>query len=122
MMKRPRVHREKHLKFIRSLPCIITGDTCTVEAAHLRMPDPRIDKRPTGMGEKPDDLWVLPLSGEMHRKQHTMSEYEFWYHAGIDPVLYALALFSVSGDHERGCAIVAAAQATAGQIIFGEVA
>lgn len=113
MMRRPRIHNEKHLAFIRTLPCIITGDATTVEAAHIRFGDPRVDKRPTGIGEKPDDVWTLPLAGAAHRDQHKGNERRFWEFWGLDPVLYALALFAVTGDHERGCAIVAAARSEA---------
>jgi hypothetical protein len=113
MMKRPRIHRPKHLEFIRSLPCIVSGDNLTVEAAHIRFGDLRADKRPTGLGEKADDMWTLPLSGEMHRLQHTMDERKFWQHVGIDPIFYALALYAVSGDHERGARIIFAAKCEA---------
>lgn len=109
MMRRPRQHNEKHLEFIRTLPCIVTGDDVSVEAAHIRFSDPRIDKRPVGNSEKPDDRWTLPLSGEAHRRQHSMNERKFWAEVGIDPILYALALYAVSGDHEAGCRIVKAA-------------
>lgn len=108
-MKQPRVHNAKHLDFIRSLPCIVTGNDVNVEAAHIRFSDLRIAKRKVGIGEKPDDIWVLPLCGEQHRRQHTMNERVYWQRVGIDPILYALALFAVSGDHERGCQIVASA-------------
>jgi hypothetical protein len=111
MMKQPRIHRANHLNFIRGLPCIVTGDTLTVEAAHIRFGDPRVAKRETGLGEKPDDMWTLPLAGVVHRRQHKMNERAFWKTIGLDPVLYALALFAVSGDHERGCRIIAAAHA-----------
>lgn len=110
MMKQPRLHDEKHLAFIRQLPCIVSGDNISVEAAHIRYSDIRVAKRKVGIGEKPDDCWVLPLSGDIHRKQHGMSERAFWDQIGIDPILYALALYAVSGDHERGCQIVGAAQ------------
>ncbi len=106
MMKHPRIHNERHLDFIRSLPCIITGDNVSVEAAHIRFSDMRAAKRKVGIGEKPDDIWTLPLSSEMHRKQHAMNERRFWQQAGIDPIFCALALYAVSGDYERGCQIV----------------
>jgi hypothetical protein len=109
-MKQPRVHDEKHLAFIRSLPCIVTGNDVSVEAAHIRFSDLRVAKRKVGIGEKPDDRWALPLSGDQHRLQHQMNEREYWKQVGIDPILYALALWAVTGDHERGCMIVSCAQ------------
>ena len=93
-----RQHKEAHLKFIRSLPCIVCGDNTSTEAAHVRMSDPRIGKDITGIGIKPHDYFVVPLCGECHRRQHQMSERLFWRHAGIDPVLKALALYAASGD------------------------
>lgn len=94
-----------HLAYIRKLPCIITG-TRPVEAAHIRFADARYGKRSTGMQEKPDDKYVLPLSPEKHREQHSVNERDWWLHQGIDPVPIALALWSVSGDVEAGERIV----------------
>lgn len=103
----PRIHNEFHLSFIRGLPCILTGDNTSTEAAHIRFSDLRADKYNAGVGAKPDDFFVVPLSGEMHRRQHAMgNERKFWAIYGIDPIFYALALYAISGDHERGCRIV----------------
>jgi len=106
MQKQPRRHNEKHLAFIRTLPCIVSKNNTSTEAAHIRYSDLRVAKRKVGIGEKPDDSWVLPLSSEEHHKQHTMNERQYWAQAGIDPILYALALYAVSGDYEKGCEIV----------------
>jgi hypothetical protein len=38
-----------------------------------------------------------------------MNERRFWDGYGIDPILYALALYAISGDYEQGCRIVACA-------------
>src|SRR5690348_766156 len=67
--KAPRQKIEEHLKFIRTLPCLITGAR-PVEAAHIRYADMRYGKRDTGMQEKPSDHWVVPLSPALHREQH----------------------------------------------------
>lgn len=100
--RRPRQEDARHLAFIRTLPCIITGENTSVEAAHLRFTDLRVDKDQPGVGAKPDDMWVLPLSGEMHRRQHaTGNELKFWATYGIDPIFYAMALYIYSGDYER---------------------
>lgn len=74
--KRPRIEDGKHLAWIRTLPCVITG-AYGVEAAHIRFADFRFAKRETGKAEKPDDKWGLPLSPEMHREQHNMNENAF---------------------------------------------
>lgn len=52
--KRPRIENGKHLAWIRTLPCIITGQY-GVEAAHIRYAAPHLGKRDTGKAEKPDE-------------------------------------------------------------------
>ena len=96
-----------HLDFIRSLPCLITGAR-DVEAAHIRYGNMRWGKRSTGIGEKPDDQWVVPLSQKVHREQHDFGDEELWWREkGIDPVLIALALWRASGDEQAGKALSA---------------
>jgi hypothetical protein len=97
--RRPREHDDEHLRFIRGLPCLITGKR-PVEACHIRYPDPRYGKRETGMSEKPHDKYVVPLSPDKHREQHAMNEREFWEKHRIDPVAVSLALWSNTGDDE----------------------
>jgi hypothetical protein len=104
MIKQPRQHAPKHLDFIRQLPCLCCGDNTSTEAAHLRLSDPRVGKRPVGTGEKPDDKWTLPLCGRCHREQHKTNERVFW--RGTDASLVALALWAASGNHEIGEHIV----------------
>ena len=105
-MKHPRVHNEKHLAHIRTLLCCVCGNITSVEAAHIRLPDLKVGKRMPGLGEKPDDCWVVPLCSGCHRQQHSMSETKFW--GDRDPLRLAMALFIASGDHERGEKIVMA--------------
>ena len=101
-----RIKNEKHLAFIRSLPCVICADATATEAAHIRYADERAGKRQTGIGEKPSDQWTIPLCGNHHRAQHSMGEREFWKSVGADPILIALSLYSVSGDREAGEQII----------------
>ena len=112
MFKRPRQHNEAHRKFIAGLPCIVCGDNTSTEAAHIRFADSSIAKRQTGMQEKSDDRFTVPLCGEDHRDQHQFygGERAWWDHHKIDPVKVALALYSVTGDHERGEQIVMASR------------
>lgn len=101
-MKRPREKNERHLKFIRSLPCAVCGNNIETEAAHLRAGNLAYGKRNTGIGEKPSDKWVIPLCGIHHRKQHGISEQAFWVAQGINPWDLAQKLYRVSGNHEAG--------------------
>jgi len=110
--KRPRIEDGKHLAWIRTLPCVITG-AYGVEAAHIRFADFRFAKRETGKAEKPDDKWVLPLSPEMHREQHNMNENAFWQKYQIDPTPIAMALHGISGDDEAALVIIRNARARA---------
>lgn len=107
--KRPRAHAQDHLRFIRSLPCLITG-LRPVEAAHIRMAAPSYGKRAVGTGEKPDDRWTVPLDPGKHREQHSMGELGFWIKHDIDPIPVALALWGASGDDEACELILASAR------------
>lgn len=111
MNKQPRNHREQHLAFIRQLSCLVCGDDVSVEAAHVRYSDLKAGKRSTGMAEKSDDSWAVPLCGKCHRKQHKVSERGFWEFYNIDPVKVSLALWKFTGDHAMGQSIVASNRA-----------
>ena len=108
MIRRPRQKNDKHLDFIRGLPCAVCLNPTETEAAHVRYPDLRFGKRPTGKAEKPDDAFTVPLCGAHHREQHQQAERAWWDGYQIDPLMLALALYKVSGDHEAGERIVRA--------------
>lgn len=107
---RGRQHDEKHLAFIRILPCLVSGSRYCVEAAHIRYSDASWGKVNPGIGRKPDDKWVVPLSAAEHRlnrdAQHNGSEREFWERKGIDPLPIARALWTVSGDYDAALKII----------------
>lgn len=103
--KRPRKQDGKHLAWIRTLPCLVTGQY-GVEAAHIRYAAPAYGKRDTGKAEKPDDRWTVPLSPDAHRAQHNTNEQKFWDHHKIDPCQVALALHGVSGDDDAAIVII----------------
>jgi 5-methylcytosine-specific restriction endonuclease McrA len=113
--RRKRQKAPNHLKFIRSLPCLVCATTNS-EAAHIRFADRTVGKRETGMGEKPDDTFCVPLCEECHRtgsnSQHSMGEAKFWHWHYIDVTKVALALWTATGDYERGLMIVEANQRT----------
>lgn len=106
--RNPRERNEAHLKFIRNLPCLCCGNDIETEAAHIRMADRTVCKRQTGMAEKPDDAFVLPMCGRCHREQHTMNEREFWRRKGIDAIKAALALWYWTGDVDACLVIIEA--------------
>lgn len=90
--REPRQRDNKHLDFIRSLPCCICGNDTATEAAHIRTESRKHGKKYTGMAEKPSDKWTVPLCNEHHREQHTMNEMKFWAVHRIDPFMLAIRL------------------------------
>ena len=105
MKKDPRQKDGAHLDFIRSLSCIICGNNIETEVAHIRSNDIRVAKFNPG-SHRPHDRWTNPLCGKHHDEQHEMNEKAFWAQYGIDPIFTAMALYSVSGDYERGEKII----------------
>ena len=96
--RQPRERDNKHLAFIRRLPCASCGIAGPCDAAHLRAGDITIGKRHTGKAEKPSDRWTTPLCRDCHTKQHSGAELAFWHALGIDPFELCQALYAVSGD------------------------
>lgn len=92
MFRAQREQDPRYLAWIRKLPCLICGDDITVEAAHIRYADHSVAKRGTGMGEKSDDKWAVPLCNKHHHEQHEMNEKDFWKIYEIDPVKAAAGL------------------------------
>lgn len=110
--RQPRRKANAHLEWIRTLPCIITGQRGNIDAAHIRYGDLRYGKRSTGLGEKSDDRWTVPLHHDLHvgwsHSQHSAGEREWWSRQGVNPVIVALCLWGVSGDDEMAEAILRA--------------
>ncbi len=105
----PRAENAEHLRFIRSLPCIVCHDNTSTQAAHIRFGDYKAGKRHSGLGEKPDDRFTLPMCSFCHGMQHREGEHPYWnVRSRIDPIKAAMALWLVSGDHEAGERIIAA--------------
>ena len=101
--KRPRVENVDHLKFIRSLPCCCCGAR-PVDAAHIRMASTAYAKRDTGLGQKADDRWTLPLCSKHHDEQHSGSEAAFWAAQKIDPFSLALILWGCGDTQDEEAA------------------
>lgn len=100
-----RIVDEKHLKFIRTLPSVISG-AMGCDACHIRFGDLLWRKPNTPMSRKPDDGWTLPMTRLEHAKQHSMNEREFWKEQGIDALALAHELYSMSGDRDAAIQII----------------
>lgn len=95
--ERGRQEDAEHLALIRQCPCLLTGERERIEAAHIRMSDATMGKVNSGMGQKPDDCWVVPLSAAKHHEQHAEgNERWFWERHGVNPLLIAQRLYGVS--------------------------
>lgn len=102
MIRQPRQKNDRHLDFVRSLSCVICLDNTATEAAHIRYSAPKVGKRETGKGEKPSDIFTVPLCGHHHREQHARNEREWWLEKGINPLIVSLALWAHTGRHDIG--------------------
>jgi hypothetical protein len=87
------------------MPSVVSGRS-PVHVAHIRFGDIERGKPHTGMGEKPSDKWVLPLTPEEHmwgvRSQHANNEKAWWESHGIDPIVVCQALYQVYQQHAFG--------------------
>lgn len=110
MFRQPRQKSPTHLRRVRQLPCLACGRPGPSEAAHVRYGDPGHQKRPTGMGERPDDRWSVPLCARCHRldddAQHARGERDWWSSRGIDPIAVAARLFGCQTHEEMETAIL----------------
>lgn len=104
-----RVEDPAHLAFVRTLPSIISGKM-PCEACHIRTGSAKHRKKQTGIGQKPDDCWTLPMTPEEHRAQHSTNEMDFWRQFGIDPFDVAEQVYRVTGDEAAARAILARAR------------
>lgn len=89
--RQPRVFDPKYLAWLRTNPCCICGKES--EACHIRSGSIEYDKPPTGMAEKPDDKWALPMCHPHHVQQHSMNEMVFWKLHKINPFRLARLYF-----------------------------
>lgn len=104
-----RITDDKHLAFIRTLPSVISG-AYGCDACHIRYGDPVYRKKHTGVQQKPDDAWTVPMTRDEHREQHDGDERAFWQRQGIDPLRVARELYHVTGQTEAAIAIILSAR------------
>lgn len=95
--KQPRVREPKYLAWLRTKGCCCGCRSAPrSDAAHIRAGSHVNNKRPTGMQEKPDDRWALPLNRSCHMRQHAFGSEIGWWHAhGIDPFQKAMRYYAV---------------------------
>ena len=105
--KPPRPIRDrKHLAFVASLPCCITGQDDGVQAHHLLSVSEKC------MGRRSGDDKTIPLHFQTHTALHRHGdERGFLEGCGIDGPALAAALYEASGDYELACAILRGLQA-----------
>ena len=70
--KQKRLEDPAYLKAIREKDCVISGMPGPSDPAHIRY------GLAGGMGRKPDDNLVVPLSHKLHQIQHNIGEVSFW--------------------------------------------
>lgn len=97
--REPRIRDEAHLEAIRRCSCLGCGMDPCGEAAHVRMSSAAHGKR-NALGAKPHDKWSLPLCHDCHMRQHGQGEEAFWAELGLNPLLLAARLFSLSPNVE----------------------
>lgn len=74
MSKTNPIRDSKWLKQVSDMACVATGaDHQPCDPAHIRAGGS------AGMGIKPSDDLVLPLSHEAHMRQHQIGEKAFWF-------------------------------------------
>ena len=91
--KQKRIRDDKHLKFLRGLPCVVTGQSGNfIQAAHIRC------HTDGGTSLKPSDCFAVPLCASEHFRQHSHGERTFWQDRLDDAISLALELYENSGD------------------------
>jgi hypothetical protein len=85
--REPRVLCPGYLEWLRKQGCACGCKSAPPsDPAHIRSGSIRHGKRPTGMAEKPDDRWAVPLNRVCHMRQHDFGDELGWWSAhGIDP-------------------------------------
>lgn len=104
--KNPRQTNDAHLRWIRTLPCVVTGSRQDIQAAHVSFGDLAFAKPSRGKGEKADDKYVVPLCKAEHERQHSQGERRYWESVRINPVIVALSLFAETGNDDKAAEIL----------------
>jgi hypothetical protein len=73
--KKDRVKDHAWLKKLKTMECVVTGqsgENVVIDPSHIRY------GQTGGMGLKPPDNLVLPLTHGLHTLSHSMGEIAFW--------------------------------------------
>jgi hypothetical protein len=105
--RRVRQRDPGYLAWLRQQRCVcgcLQGPPC--DAAHLRAASYRYDKPITGIAQKPDDKWALPLLHSHHMLQHQHGDELHWWalHGVADPFALCLRYYEAyqrETAHER---------------------
>src|SRR5437016_3362084 len=98
--RQPRVECPQYLAWLRQQGCACgCGFTAPSDAAHIRAGSIRYGKDYTGMQQKPDDRWAVPLRHDHHMAQHQYGDEVGWWAAhGLDPFKLAIGYY---GEYEQ---------------------
>lgn len=87
--KHTRVRDKNHLRDVSELPCLVCGNTYTVDAHHLTFAEE------AAMGIKVGDNFTVPLCRQCHTELHMDGgELIWWASKGIDPLGVAEILWT----------------------------
>lgn len=102
----------KHLDWLETLPCIVTGIEPCGDAHHLLG---NLDGLPKGTGRKNRDKDAVPVIRQIHDEAHDSGNDDAYFRAkGLDARAIAAALWRVSGDSAAGMRIIHRARLSAG--------
>ena len=90
-----RIRDRKHLDWIRSLPCCVTGGPPPSDPAHISAGNGK------GVACKVGDDNCVPLSWTEHRLQHSKGERSYWGQDLDRAKQLGKDLYEVSGDYLR---------------------
>lgn len=75
-------HSRARVEWIKSLPCVITGEYGDIENAHVKN---------GGMGRKADYIWIVPMKRRVHALYHKVGQLTLQEQHDIDLELAAIA-------------------------------
>lgn len=105
---------QKHLDWLKTLPCIVTGVEPCGDAHHLLG---NLDGRPKGMGRTNRDKDAVPVIRAIHDQAHDSGNDDAYFRSkGLDARAIAQALWSVTGDTAAAMRIIHRHRAAAGRV------